>query len=550
MSKGTINAFYSTPSLYVDAKKKDTSVTWEVRQDDIFPLADNAHHYWSGYFTSRPALKRQVRFATNTLAAARQMEVVSGITANDVGKPTKLRAPRVGDSWTDALEGAVGVATHHDGMSGTERQDVSDDYEQRIAESAVEVEAGIEMAMAKLLGKSNTQISHCNCNNALNCLNISYCKITSESDDFTVVAWNPIGQESTSVFRIPVSSSSLSVTSGDGKAVASQTVVIDDRTKSLPLMYLNKFGMNAAQIEAAEKKLANPATHELVFQANVPAMGMATFEVSSSSISSEESVALSATSQDDTSATTFTASNEFYTLTFDSSTGSLSSIENMKSKIKTDLSMNMGWYNSSVGGCTKYESDVPKNIQEPSCDDQKSGAYIFRPNSSTFFYPGPTMTPNVSITEQGDVVTEISQVFSDWATAKYRLYANQPYVEIEWTVGPIPITTPWIPSSKDAIANWGKEVVMRYDSSIQSNGTFYTDSNGKELLKREYNKRGPSYPDPYNISEEVAGNYYPVNAMISIDDGVNELAILADVTVAGGSLASGSAELMVRVRFF
>ena len=27
---GTINAFYSTPSLYVDAKKKDTSVTWEV----------------------------------------------------------------------------------------------------------------------------------------------------------------------------------------------------------------------------------------------------------------------------------------------------------------------------------------------------------------------------------------------------------------------------------------------------------------------------------------------------------------------------------------
>ena len=122
--------------------------------------------------------------------------MVSGITAEDVGKPTKLRAPRVGDSWTDALEGAVGVATHHDGMSGTERQDVTDDYEQRIAESAVEVEAGIEMSMAKLLGNSDVQISHCNCNSALNCLNISYCKITSESDDFTVVAWNPIGQSS------------------------------------------------------------------------------------------------------------------------------------------------------------------------------------------------------------------------------------------------------------------------------------------------------------------------------------------------------------------
>merc|ERR1711988_95917 len=52
----------------------------------------------------------------------------------------------------------------------------------------------------------------------------------------------------------------------------------------------------------------------------------------------------------------------------------------------------------------------------------------------------------------------------------------------------------------------------------------------------------------YNISEEVAGNYYPVNAMITIDDGVNELAVLADVSVAGGSLSSGSAELMVHRR--
>ena len=38
-------------------------MTYELRQDDIMPLADNAHNYWSGYFTSRPALKRQVRFA-------------------------------------------------------------------------------------------------------------------------------------------------------------------------------------------------------------------------------------------------------------------------------------------------------------------------------------------------------------------------------------------------------------------------------------------------------------------------------------------------------
>eukprot|EP01052_Picozoa_sp_SAG31_P068375 SAG31_NODE_27185_length_430_cov_0.764350_1_plen_142_part_11 len=87
---GPVVAFYSTPSQYVDAKfaaTKKSNVKWEVRHDDIFPLGDNAHAYWSGYFTSRPSLKRQVRFASNFLNSARQMEVLSGVTAADVAHP-------------------------------------------------------------------------------------------------------------------------------------------------------------------------------------------------------------------------------------------------------------------------------------------------------------------------------------------------------------------------------------------------------------------------------------------------------------------------------
>ena len=60
------------------------NLTWEVRHDDIFPLGDGGHSYWSGYFTSRPALKRQVRMASNLLNAARQLEVLSGVTTSEV----------------------------------------------------------------------------------------------------------------------------------------------------------------------------------------------------------------------------------------------------------------------------------------------------------------------------------------------------------------------------------------------------------------------------------------------------------------------------------
>ena len=57
---GSVNAFYSTPARYTDEKKKWTGGSYEVRTDDIWPLGDHPHAYWSGYFTSRPALKRQV----------------------------------------------------------------------------------------------------------------------------------------------------------------------------------------------------------------------------------------------------------------------------------------------------------------------------------------------------------------------------------------------------------------------------------------------------------------------------------------------------------
>jgi hypothetical protein len=53
--------------------------------------------------------------------------------------------------------------------------------------------------------------------------------------------------------------------------------------------------------------------------------------------------------------------------------------------------------------------------------------------------------------------------------------------------------------------NWGKELVMRYSSDLANNGTFYTDANGREMVKRHTNRRGPSYP-PLQVFEPVAAN--------------------------------------------
>lgn len=65
------NLFYSTPSCYVKALN-DAGLTWPAKTDDFFPYGSDAHSYWTGYFTSRPALKYMVRQSSNLFQVCAQ----------------------------------------------------------------------------------------------------------------------------------------------------------------------------------------------------------------------------------------------------------------------------------------------------------------------------------------------------------------------------------------------------------------------------------------------------------------------------------------------
>ena len=108
---------YSTPSLYFRAKNAE-NLTWTVTTADFFPYASAPHSYWTGYLTSRPALKRMVRTSSAFLLLARQVEVFAGATSSNA---------------TSVLEEAVAVSQHHDAVAGTSRQHVAYDYAQRSA---------------------------------------------------------------------------------------------------------------------------------------------------------------------------------------------------------------------------------------------------------------------------------------------------------------------------------------------------------------------------------------------------------------------------------
>ena len=105
-----------------------------------------------------------------------------------------------------------------------------------------------------------------------------------------------------------------------------------------------------------------------------------------------------------------TISNSMYNVTFGA--GGLESINGVQ------ITNEMLYFNSSQG----Y--------------GQNSGAYIFRPNKTD--PDAINAAPTVTVVT-GNAVQEATVTWGDWASQVYRLWEDAPFVEVEWSVGPIPV---------------------------------------------------------------------------------------------------------------
>ena len=132
-----------------------------------------------------------------------------------------------------------------------------------------------------------------------------------------------------------------------------------------------------------------------------------------------------------------------------------------------------------------------------------------------------------------------TQTFTPWLSQVIRIYQHVDYIEFDWVVGPIPID------------NWffdpGQEIVTKFQTGMQTNGTFFTDANGRETLRRTRDTR-PTWD--LDTTEKVASNYYPVNSWIFIRDYEKDLqlTVIPDRPQGGSSIDDGSIELMAHRR--
>jgi lysosomal alpha-mannosidase len=113
---------------------------------------------------------------------------------------------------------------------------------------------------------------------------------------------------------------------------------------------------------------------------------------------------------------------------------------------------------------------------------------------------------------KSELVQSALIIFNDWTSQQFNLYDNGSTVEVEWSVGPIPM--------EDKI---GKNIIIRYDTDIKSASKYYTDANGREVLERIRDYR-PTWE--YKVVENVSSNYYPINSRIWIKDQQRQFTVL------------------------
>ncbi|WVZ05249.1 hypothetical protein V8G54_018595 [Vigna mungo] len=421
---GRVNALYSTPSIYTDAKFA-TNEYWPIKTDDFFPYADRANGYWTGYFTSRPAIKRYVR----------------------------LMRPN-----TDSLADALAIAQHHDAVTGTEKQHVANDYSKRLAIGYKEAEELVSSSLACLVESPLRS----RCQNPVTkfqqcpLLNISYCP-ASEVDlvpgkNLVIVVYNSLGWWRNEVIRFPVTEANVRVQDSNGSEIESQLLPLAEKYLDLRNYYAKAY-MGQAPLKTPKYWLA--------FTVSVPPLGFSTYTVSTAKTtgSTRSSVATYKSSEK----SKFEVGQGNLKLTFSTDQEKCTNYVNIRNLVEEQVKLSYLYYSGYNGTNQK--------------DPQNSGAYVFRPNGT---FPINHEKKALLSVLNGPVLDEVHQQINPWI----------------YQVGPIPIED-----------GTGKEVATQISTTMESNKTFYTDSNGRDFIKRIRDYRTDW---DLEVNQPAAGNYYPI----------------------------------------
>ena len=474
-----VRIFYSTPSKYFTAVKKELMKHNKVlpieKHIDFYPYADKEYAYWTGYYTSRPYLKGITKHLSNLYLTA-STYLVEMLLHNKI----KLQ-----DIQLIQLQKMIGLLQHHDAITGTAKEKVSNDYIMKSKKAINETTSKvISMLLKDNYISSSDDIKIClsnptvdyGCNNEFSIDN-------SNENETAIGIINPgiNGEILITIEFMNEEESEYKVYNEHGNEIESDFYCFDDEY----FQYNYKCFLN-------------------FFYTFAPHILVTSFTLKKYTITNDSNNILNYPLQ---SITLIQNKNNIKSFVFhpDNETFSLTSIQDNTIN-EYNFTLQHAYYEGYVK--TQRSTIRPKNANP-------DGAYIFAPMN---MHPEQLpLNKTRSFYHKGKISTTFFFSFSNYTYMIVSIYTSPFIIKVDSIIKPL-------------YSQNNKNFVLQLQSNIQNNITFpdeidsnrtysefWTDSNGIRMKRRISDHR--SYK--YNFNDIIASNFYPVTTKISIREKQN-----------------------------
>eukprot|EP00003_Mantamonas_plastica_P005509 TRINITY_DN1441_c1_g2_i4.p1 TRINITY_DN1441_c1_g2~~TRINITY_DN1441_c1_g2_i4.p1 ORF type:complete len:1388 (-),score=486.72 TRINITY_DN1441_c1_g2_i4:112-4029(-) len=492
-----INIQYGTVANYFDAVKKaelqKPNIRFPIFTADFYPYADNAQSYWSGFYTSRPKLKRLAREADSMLRSA---EILHSLARSDpVLRNRQFGADTQQSKMIDwsrmfhnlrRLRRESALLQHHDAITGTCKSFVVEDYLGRLDAATREAkETAREMVQILLSGTNKPVLSE------------NPTKIVLPSGQlFPVVVTNSLAMRRVQYVSVYVDSPDVIVTTGEKGTVVPSDV--------LPIV--------APELDSTK--------YQLLFRADVQPLGVKTYFLKKGTGKLKATVTKYSQNPNSGGAQGLRGNTRGGAIE-EKPIGEGKSedifIENEK------LRVHFSAQNGRMAAVTLKEKGQRHRLEHQfmQYSSTESGAYIFRPQGQA--NPVDNGLPILIVTKG----RYVQQALVLWGKRKQnvRVYDMQNSANNDMAYV--------MDVRNDVTVDVNRELVTRYSTSLQTANKFFTD-NGLEMRPREYSQQRPQ-----------PSNFYPSLSTVYIEDSAKRLTILTTQPQGVSSAGSGQVETMI-----
>lgn len=509
---GTLEDYFSTlreEAYRINFTRRNEVGSGEVEgfpslSGDFFTYADRNQDYWSGYYVSRPFFKAVDRILEQTLRAS---EIMAALV---LGYCHKFQCSKLPISYAYKLTAArrnLALFQHHDGVTGTAKNHVVEDYGNRMHMSLQDLHIFMSRAVEILLSdfhdksdpallsfyepeqvrsRYDVQPVHKNLDIHQNLANV-------------VVLFNPIEQIREEIVMVIVTKADATVLNSNESCIPSQ--------------------ISPEWQHDSEGKVVFTGRHRLYFRASVPPLGLETYYIThgnetcekpshaelrvfSESFSCPPPYACSKIEED-----TAEIHNLHHTLVFDVKQGLLSKIKHNKEGKETAIEEEIDMYTSSGSGAYLFK---PKGDAHPVVEN--GGSFII---SEGLLVLEAYSLPKVA--SKRLPISHSTRIYTGDDTIQQFLIEKEYHVELT-----------------DNEFN-DRELIVRYKTDIDNKRVFYSDLNGFQMSRRETYDKIP-----------LQGNYYPMPSLAFLQNTYgNRFSVHSRQSLGAASLKNGWLEIML-----